>query len=367
MSTIVANFDGPYYLAVAKSFYNPEIIKQFEFNLPTEYYAAHYPLYPLTIRALSLATNYPYAMLASTVIFSILATIIFYLLLANPGNETTRHSERIRPEQRSEESPSGTGPLSNNYLLLTTIFLFFPARWLILRSVGSPEPLFVFLILLSLLGMTKKNYWLAGIAGALAQLTKPPAILLFPTYILYLAWPYLSKLITGNFKKELQKIPWHAYPLLLIPLSLIGLWYFYSLQFGSILAYFQSGDNIHLFWPPFQVFSRTAAWVGTFWLEEIIWIYLVAGFGLIYLIKQKHRLFAWLTGIWLLSIFFVSHRDIARYSLPIFPLILISAAPILQNKHVKLLLAILIIPICLYSINFIAGNVTPISDWTPLL
>jgi hypothetical protein len=361
MSTVVANFDGPYYIAVAKSLYNPDILNQFEFNLPHQYYAAHYPLYPLTIRFLALFTNYPYAMLASSVIFSVLAAITFYFLIHHLNSTTPHHS------RGSQGSSQKTNLPTSNSLLLTTIFLFFPARWLILRSVGSPEPLFLFLVLLSLLSMQKKNYWLAGIAGALAQLTKPPAILLFIAYSLYLILPHVSKLITGNFRKELRNLPWKAYPLLLIPTALISLWYFYSRIFGSFFAYFQSGDNLHLFWPPFQIFNRAAAWVGTFWLEDVLWIYLIIGLGLIFLIKQHHRLLAWLTGIWLTSIFFVTHRDIARYALPAFPLILIAAAPLLENKYTKFLLAILIIPVYLYTINFIAGNAVGISDWTPLL
>src|SRR5438477_447131 len=54
METIVANYDGPLYLVVAKTLYNTSQISQnFEFPLPTQYYAAHFPLFPLLIKLAS--------------------------------------------------------------------------------------------------------------------------------------------------------------------------------------------------------------------------------------------------------------------------------------------------------------------------
>src|SRR3989338_10633461 len=55
MATIVANYDGPLFLAVAKSLYSAEFIKQnFAFPLSTEYYTAHFPLYPILVRLFAL-------------------------------------------------------------------------------------------------------------------------------------------------------------------------------------------------------------------------------------------------------------------------------------------------------------------------
>ena len=51
MGTIVANYDGPLYIIVAKTLYNPEAIKAISsFPLTTQYYTAHFPLYPLLIK-----------------------------------------------------------------------------------------------------------------------------------------------------------------------------------------------------------------------------------------------------------------------------------------------------------------------------
>jgi hypothetical protein len=248
---------------------------------------------------------------------------------------------------------------------LSVVFLMLPARWLIVRSVGSPESLFIFLGLLSVWGMFKKNYWIAGIAGALAQLTKAPGILLFAAFGLYLGWKYLGKL--GSLGKVgVKDLPWKAYPLLLIPISLLGLWLWYGQIYGSVLAYFQSGDNIHLFWPPFQMFNTAAAWVGTFWLEDIVWLLLLGALGVVWAWKRQDVI-SWFTLVWFLSLVFVSHRDFARYALPMMPFLMIAFAPVLEKKEFRYVLLVMLLPIYLYTVNFIAGNGVAISDWGRLL
>ena len=78
MGTIVANYDGPLFLVVAKTLYNPELIGQsFQFPLPDIYYSAHYPLFPMLIRLLGFVINFPYAMLAVTLSSSALAIYFF--------------------------------------------------------------------------------------------------------------------------------------------------------------------------------------------------------------------------------------------------------------------------------------------------
>src|SRR3990167_10559996 len=81
-------------------------------------------------------------------------------------------------------------------LFLTFLFSIFPARWLIVRSVGSPDPLFVGAIIASLFYFKDKKYWLAGIWGAVAQLTKSPGILLFVSYFIFFTIPLLKSKYT---------------------------------------------------------------------------------------------------------------------------------------------------------------------------
>ena len=86
------------------------------------------------------------------------------------------------------------------------------------------------------------------------------------------------------------------------------------------MAYFHSGDNIHLQLTPFRVFDTSQAWVGTLWLEEIIWIYFIGAIGIYYAYKKTVFGDIW-GGIFYTVILFVSHRDISRYSLPLVPVV----------------------------------------------
>ena len=344
MATIVANYDGPLFLVIAKTFYNKALITaNYSFPLPTEYYAAHFPLFPLLTRLFSGLLGFPYAMLTMTLASSVLALRFFYKFMR-------RYIKK------------------NQALWLTFVFSIFPARWLIVRSVGSAEPLFIAAIIASIYYFQKKKYWQAGIWGAIAQLTKSPGIILFFAYSAAIIAPHFKKVAIMSFKKwvklfHLEKV----YPLMLIPLSLLGVFILYQFTFNDFLVYFHSGDNIHLFFPPFQIFNYSAPWVGTFWLEEVIFVYLFGILGLLRLIKQERYTLAWFVGFFFVSILFVSHRDIIRYSLPIVPFLLAAFAETITKKEFKIAVALLVIPIYLFSLAYISQNVMPISDWAPFL
>ncbi len=344
MATIVANYDGPLFLVVAKTLYDPAQIKaNYSFPLPTQYYSAHFPLFPLLIKVISPLAGFPYGMLVITVVSAIIALYYFYELA----------------RQYFDESSS---------FWLTFVFSIFPARWLIVRSVGSADPLFVAAIIASVYYFNKKSYLWAGIWGAVAQFTKSPGILLFIAYGGTLIVPFFSDIAHSTLDKIIKKVNiFSLLPLLLIPLSLIGVFYIYKLTYGDFFAYFKSGDNIHLFFPPFQVFNYSQPWVGTFWLEEVIFVYLLAILGVFRLIQKKMYNLAWVAGIYFLTIFFVSHRDILRYALPAIPFILLGYGDVLLKKEVKFVMVFLILPIFLYSLAFISQNVMPISDWGPFL
>jgi hypothetical protein len=136
---------------------------------------------------------------------------------------------------------------------------------------------------------------------------------------------------------------------------------------NDLLAYFHSGDNIHLQFPPFQVFNYTQAWVGSFWLEDILFVYLFGALGLSKLMRAKEDALYWFTGILFATLLFVSHRDILRYGLPIVPFLIIAFKDTLISKEFKFAFAILIIPIYLFALAFISNNVMPISNWAPLI
>jgi len=343
MATIVSNYDGPLYVVVAKTLYNTTLIKaNFSFDLPVEYYAAHFPLYPLLIRVLNIATNSAYAILILSLLTSLFAIYFFYRLI----------SKYVKKDE---------------VLWLVLMFSIFPARWLIVRSVGSPEPLFVGSVIASVYYFNDKKYWKAGFWGALAQLTKSPGILLFAALALSFWVPELKRIAEKSSKKWLKEIKFASYPILLIPLALLGIFIFYGQAFGSFWAYFNSGDNIHIFFPPFQIFNYSSAWVDTHWLEEIIFIYLIGALGLVKLIEKKYYNFAWFVGVFYFSTLFVSHRDLMRYSLPIIPFLYVAFSDFLVKREFKIAFAVIVVPIYLFSLAFISRNVMPISDWSVFL
>lgn len=344
MATIVANFDGPLYIAVAKTLYDPqELSENYQFPLSNEYYSAHFPLYPLLIKSLSWALGYPYSMLTVTIITSAVAIYFFHkhaLLYLKP----------------------------NNAYWLTFVFSIFPARWLIVRSVGSPEPLFVATILASTYFFAKGRYLWAGIFGALAQMTKSPGVLLFVAYAMQIFIPSLTHLVHTNFKKFFSSLNLaKVYPLLLIPLGLLAVFGLYYFRYGDFFTYFKSGDNIHLFFRPFQVFDYSAPWVGTFWLEEIIFFYLIGFIGIWKLYSQKMYTYFYFSLVFFTSLLFVSHRDILRYAIPLLPFLIIGYKDVIFTKEFKYAIILLIIPVYLYSLAFISQNAMPISNWGPFL
>lgn len=350
MLTVFANYDGPNYLIVAKTLYNPTQIKSnYSLPLPVEYYAAHLPGYPLLIKVLNPILPGPWAMLTMTLLTSILAVWAFYFLVK---------------KFKFARSP----------FWLSFVFLFLPARFLVVRSVGSAEPLFIFAVLASLYffksAFAKKeinllspfksitlDFFLAGLFGSLAQVTKSPGILLFVGYTGFLIYRFFKT----------RKIVWQAWPLLLIPLSVLPVFLFYKLQTGDFWAYFHSGDNLHLTFSLFPAFNSQRPWLSDFWLEEMIYIYLLGALSVIFLFRKKlYTLFSF-ASIFFFATLFIAHRDLSRYSLPLAPLALIAFSRFLERKEFKIAFLLILPAIFLYAINFITYNFAPIQNWGPYL
>ncbi|OGD83351.1 hypothetical protein A2572_01580 [Candidatus Collierbacteria bacterium RIFOXYD1_FULL_40_9] len=332
--TLWKNYDGPNYLIVAKTWYDKaSILNNFSNPLPAEYYPAHFPLYPSVIWLFDLVTTGTNAMLLATVLGSVLCFGMFYKYI----NEFK---------------------ISLNPLWLSIVFLFLPARFLSLRIIGSPEPWFIFFILASLYFFRKEKFWWAGIWGYFAMLTKSPAVLLLAAYGVYA--------LAESIKNK--KIEWKYYPILIMPLAIVDLFYLYKLRTGDFFAYFNSGDNFHLFFPPFSIFApQGQVWVGNFWLEDIIWTWLIFGLGVLALRKKELKIEQLFAGIFFISTLFVAHRDVSRYIIPVAPFVLMGLDKYLQKKEFKIMLTILALPILLYSWNFLLHNTSPVADWAPYL
>jgi Gpi18-like mannosyltransferase len=338
MDVIVQNFDGLNFLVVAKSLYDPSIIAtintQFLTGNDPIYFSAHFPLFALVIKFFAVFVSLPNALLITIILSNVLLAISLYTL-----------ARLVSKDKRVA-------------LLVTVIALFFPARMLSVRAVGSNEPLFIFFVLTSLIYAIKNKTWLSAITGALAVLTRSPGILLFGLY----AWQFLADKDTWRTKIG------NYLPYILMPLTLLGLFVFYGIRYSDPLAYFHSGDNLHLFFPPFQIFSNTASWINDMWREDIIYLYVFYSIGVFLLDKKWELLKRW-AFIYGTTLLFVVHRDLARYALPLAPIALVGYAPLLEKVPRKLWIvgAILLIPIYLMGWQFVLKNIQPISNWGALL
>lgn len=334
---IAKNWDGPLYIIPAKTMYdkNDPIFKELILNLPIKYFAAHLPGYPITLKLLAPFIGYPRSTLYSTLFFSIAFFMFFYYFLV-----------KLK--------------LTKEPLILTLVLLFITPRFFVVRSIGSPEPMFMLFTLISIYFFTNKKYLFAGLAGGLATITKSPGIILFAAYALYL--------IVDIYRNK--KFNFNALSILLIPASLLGVFYFYQMQMGDFWAYFKSGDNLHLVFPPFSVFNSQKAWVGTGWLEEIIFLYFFFSLATLKMWAKEintQRIFFYYMLIFFISIIFVEHRDISRYALPMLPFALVAYEKLFTSKKFLIALIIIIPAIYLYAWNFMLFNSAPIADWGPFL
>lgn len=330
-STIYRNFDGLEYVIIAKSFYDPEVIASLPQSLPANYFASHFPGYSILINLFAPFLGFLKSMLFVSLASTILAAWAFYFLIRN-------------------------FKLSSHPLFLSFIFLILPARWLIVHSVGSSEPTFIFFIITAIYFFMKFEQanklifiLLSGIFGLAAQITRPPGILLFIALFLFI----LAKGLNNKLK---------YFPLLLIPIGLWGVFYLYSQTYGDFWAYFKSGDNIHLSLPPFQVFNKFQFWVGDIWLEDIIYIFILGFLGGILLWKKKLYPLSFFVLTYLGAATLIAHRDISRYILPATPFILIAFEKVLTSKEFKLILPFILLAIYLYTQNFILQNTAPIPN-----
>ena len=330
--TIYQHFDGLLYLVPAKTLYNPQAIEQLglELTLSNGYYAAHLPLYPLLIRFCAPIFGY----LKSMVLVNLLATsglVIFFYYFISKFN------------------------LTKKPFLLSCVLIFFP-RFLVVRAIGAPESLFMLFILVSLLFFEKQKYLFAGIAGALSVMTKTPGILLGVAYVLV----FIEQMIHG------KQFSWKWLGITLIGFGLLAVFGLYAWQYGDFFAYFHSGDNIHLS-APFSVFNFTKPWVGTAWLDDVLFYYFLYGLTTYTLYKSKYRSLFYFSLVYFIVTLFIQHRDIARYSLPIWPLAAIAFESFFTSKKFLIIFIIIFPGIMLYAWNFLQYNILPISDWRPFI
>ena len=187
-------------------------------------------------------------------------------------------------------------------------------------------------------------------------MTKAPGILLFAGYGLV----FIERFI------KVKKIHWNWLGILLIPLGLLLVFGIYTGQYGDFFAFFHGNASVPMPYI-FSVFNWKAKWVGTAWLEDILFFFFMYGLTVISLKNSKYRSFFYFGLVFFIATTFIQHRDISRYSLPLWPLALIAFEKFFISKKFLFIFLILLPAIFLYVWNFLPYNVMPISDWAAFL
>lgn len=332
MDSVYKAWDGPSYVIAAESLYLPALavtynsIQSPEIRADFTFLPAHFPLYPWLIRLFS-PLGYYRAMLGLALLFSLSTLYAFYFLVT-----------RLK---------------LNAPLLLTLPLILLPPRWFILSHTGSSEPLFLTLVLLSLLFYFRRQSWASAIFAAGAQLARPQGALLGLTYLSIAA-------IDLYRSKQLKPILARYYPYLLIPASLLLVFAYYFRQTGNFWAFFDSVAIFHHFagrlLPSFNFGAEN---IETFWLEANV-IYLFLYLATIIRLLQTR---IWQLGIfglvYYLPLLFLQHTDIARYAIPLFPLAFIAFAQTIATRSFTLATFLSAPAIFLYTTNFILYNRAP--------
>lgn len=331
LQLVYQNWDGPSYLVISKSFYNPELTDKVNFIhfRPAAYFAVHLPLYPILIRLFSFI-GYFRSMLGVSQLFALLSIITLYEYLKN-------------------------FKIVKKPLLTVLPMIFLTPRWFILYHVGSSEPVFMFFLLLFFYFIKRKRFLTAALAGSLATATRVQGLQFFGGILLFFLYEsFKEKDFKGFFKKSI--------PFLLMPLTFLGILYYQKLQLGDFMAFFKGHQEFtHFKFPPFSIFDYS--WVNstitTMWLEGHVFTYLFYSIGLFSLLDRK--LFEVFIPIlfYFISLLFLYHIDLSRLAVPLLPFTLIGYEGLFRKKAFWLGLLLVLPAFYRHAINFMSWNIGP--------
>jgi hypothetical protein len=330
MGIVYRHFDGPYYMAVAKTFYGPADFRFLPEELsPPSYLATHLPLYPLFIRASTLVTlgRYPEAMLLATLLSAIAAAVLFLRLL-----------EEWR--------------LVRNPLLTAVLFSVFPPRWLVYHAVGASEPLFLALVFAAFLAFGRgRRAWVVAFV-LLASLTRIVGLLLVPVFV-------LSFLAKGD-RRGAAMVP-------LAGFGVLALFLFYGVRYGDCLAYvtWNQGHEHLLSAVPFWKFLGNAG-VGDFQrAEHGLWTYALYFLGVLLLWPRRELFFYAFTFFTFTC--FIAHLDVARYMIPIAPFaILVAWDPLLSRREARFWVPLVVVLDAIYVWGWLPASVLDLPHYRAL-
>ncbi|MEI6690150.1 MAG: hypothetical protein WCL07_00205 [bacterium] len=330
LDIIYKAWDGPSYVVVAKSLYDPKlavannIIHSVDINEKWTWLPAHFPAMPLLIRAFSFIGFFQ-AMIVLTLLSSLAATLALYEFFK--AIKITKHP-----------------------FWLTLPFLFLSPRWFIVSHTGSSEPLFMALMLVSFTFFTKKNMVKSAIFAALCMLVRPQGVFLGLGYGIV---ALIELIKTRQFELIIRKYIYY----LLIPVALVGVFTFYYFRTGDFFAFFSAIALFkHFQFSLFPTFNFPAANVETFWQEINALMFVLAGSACLMVLRRR----VWWLGVisltFLAPLLFMQHSDISRYLIPLLPVMFVAYQPILERKSFIVGVILMAPAIMRYALNFLHFN-----------
>ncbi len=310
----LSNFDGAHYQNISR------------YGYFTKFQTAFFPLYPLATHLLTfITTNYLFSGLLISLTSTLFTTFLIYRLYPSPK------------------------------VLLA--FLCFPTSFFLLTNYT--ESLFLCLALLSWAFSKRRHYYLAGLIGFLAALSRFYGVLLFPAILL--------DFVLHLPQKQRQKFSAYssALPLLLIPIGLLIYMYFLNQRFDDPLSFIHSlslWNKANVTFPLrtiyryLHIFATASPITFVFQIAILEFISLLAGlfFVVILYVRRLYpeSLFVFLGTI--IPTFTGTLQSLPRYLLVLFPIYFL-ATLISTKRLILLLIPTFLIQIYLL-INFLSGH-----------
>jgi hypothetical protein len=270
---LARHWDGPNYIEVAKTLYHVPVDHPLAAWTTPAYFACHLPLFPLLMRALAFV-GYPMAMLLVTWASAAGATVVFYRLLQ-------------------------AFACVRNPFVSALLMTLLPLRWVLYKTVGATEPLFLLLVFGSLLAYRRDRLGWAIALAALAGVTRITGVLMAAVYFI--------ELVRTRRYAAIALLP-------LIGLPLLATFVFYHYHFGDFWAYFSW--NAKLISPvPMASIWRSAAVGYPVGAEFYLLLYAVLALGVWRL--RRHPLLCAYAAVYFVFNLFILHQDLSRYFLPI--------------------------------------------------
>ena len=314
------HWDAPHYLSLAEHGYQS--------TGQQRYLLVFFPLFPALVRLLApLCGGYSAGALCLSTIASFVLAVVLRRLVA----------------------------LDDPALGESTVFLLFVFPTAFFLHIGYTESLFLALTLGAFLAARCDKWWLAGVLGALAGLTRINALVLIPALAMEAWWAYRRE------RRWRADWLWIGLPLLGLA-AYLGLNQIVGGQPFRFLDYEAANWYRHLAWP-WTGMLKTWDWMGEHGpaeahmsgLEELLFLFIGLVASLVAWLRLRPAYAVWMTGNWLLFACQSFLMSVPRYTLTLFPLFVL-LAQLAKNRLIGALLIVWsLLFFALFASQFVQG------------